>query len=1045
MSGACALIYQMVWTRELRLVFGASTAASSAVIAIFIAGLGWGGLWFGRRVERSGQPLAFYAALELGIAVLSALTPWLLEGVRWLYWASGGSLSLGIAGSTLLRLVLTTLVLGPPTWLMGGTLPAIARAIETDQDRARRGVALMYGLNTLGAVGGSALSTFVLLERLGSRNCLYVACGLNLAIALIARTVARAEQWQKLQGSGSPLPPTAASDSVSAEPLAPPTLVFASAALVGFAFFLMELVWYRMLGPLLGGSIFTFGLILAVALAGIGLGSAVYAMFFAQRRPSLLGFAISCALEAALIALPYALGDRIALWALLLRPLGGVGFGGMVFGWTLIAIAVVLPAALVSGFQFPMLISLLGSGRKHVGRHVGTAYAANTIGAIVGALAGGFGALPALGALGCWQLAAGALAVWGTGIALYTLLQKQARFASSAVFALALVTLLCFRALGPTAAWRHSPIGAGRVPSTGVDSPNSAMEFLTQQRRSIIWQTDGIESALAISIFDGIGFIVNGKSDGNARSDAATQVMGGLLGAALMPQVKHALVIGLGTGSTAGWLGQVPEIERVDVAEIEPAIKEVARLCANVNRDVLHNPKVHIQRGDARELLAVSRQRYDLIFSEPSNPYRAGVASLYTREFYQAVTERLSDNGLFVQWLQTYDVDSLTLRTVYATLSSVFPQVESWSGMNHDLFLVASAKPLQHDPDQLRARVNSQPFARAMAASWQTEGLEGFLSHFVADDSFARAAAASSDIINTDDRTPVEFGFARNTRGDPRIVAESFASAIRDRGANRPKLRGDPALDWGRIDFEREAFALILGDQPKGAHLTPEYQRRLEMLARWQQADFQSAVGIWAMVRGDVQPIQIERLALAEMFAYQLDPGALEEWLKPIERDQATEAELFRGLALLRVGRRDEALATITRGLIAYRTDPWPIPAQLARVLINLQLKAAEDPTLAQHFLNLLAEPFAVRVNESARERARINIAYQLGAQHPACVELFTGMEPLVSWTDALLDFRSACYAAHGHPLREKAQQDVARFRAQQPEAFSELGDRAEL
>jgi predicted membrane-bound spermidine synthase len=171
LSGFCALIYQVVWTRELRFVFGASTAASSAVVAIFIAGLGFGGMWFGRRVERSANPLRVYALLELAIAALTATTPLLLNGARALYIASGGSLRLGWGGATLVRLALAALVLGPPTFLMGGTLPAIARAVETERDRTRRRVALLYGLNTLGAVAGCALATFVWLEPSTATSC----------------------------------------------------------------------------------------------------------------------------------------------------------------------------------------------------------------------------------------------------------------------------------------------------------------------------------------------------------------------------------------------------------------------------------------------------------------------------------------------------------------------------------------------------------------------------------------------------------------------------------------------------------------------------------------------------------------------------------------------------------------------------------------------------------------------------------------------------------------------------------------------------------
>jgi predicted membrane-bound spermidine synthase len=347
-SGLCALIYQVVWTRELRFVFGASTAASSAVIAIFIAGLGFGGLWFGRRVERSAEPLEFYARLEFGIAAWCALTPALLALVRMLYVWSGGSVSLGDAGSTLVRLLLASVVLGPATFSMGGTLPAIARAVETDQDVARRGVALVYGVNTLGAVLGCALSTFVMLEHLGGRATLYVAVVLNALIALAARAVARKpnsesrpSRARRSRGRRSTAPTSRTAEAepeVSTERAAPPSLIYASAAVVGFAFFLMELVWYRMLAPLLGGTIYTFGLILTIALAGIGLGSAFYAALLSNRRFMLIGLALTCALEAVLIALPYALGDRVALWALLLRPRGDVVLSGLVYGWSVIAL-----------------------------------------------------------------------------------------------------------------------------------------------------------------------------------------------------------------------------------------------------------------------------------------------------------------------------------------------------------------------------------------------------------------------------------------------------------------------------------------------------------------------------------------------------------------------------------------------------------------------------------------------------------------------------------------------------------------------------------
>jgi hypothetical protein len=405
-SGACALVYQIAWLRELRLVFGASTAASAAVLAIFMGGLGVGSAWLGRRADAAAKPLSLYGNLELGVALAAALTPALVWLARTVYVAFGGSVVLGGFGSTVLRLVLSVLVLAGPTVLMGGTLPAAARAVEVEGDARRRAVALLYGANALGAVLGAFASTFVLLEVFGVRLTLWMACLVNVLVGVSARAMSRSMRAPVSSAEAG----TTSVSKRSAE--APRAFVLAAAAAVGFAFFLVELVWYRMLAPLLGGSSYTFGLILSVALLGIGAGGALYAAFGADRRATLFGFAITCALEAVLVAVPYALGDRVAVLALLLRPLGAVGFPGLVLGWAAITAIVAFPAAVLAGYQFPLLIALLGSGRREVGRDVGLAYAWNTAGAIAGSLAGGFGILPLLSAPGAWRRWPRGLRVW---------------------------------------------------------------------------------------------------------------------------------------------------------------------------------------------------------------------------------------------------------------------------------------------------------------------------------------------------------------------------------------------------------------------------------------------------------------------------------------------------------------------------------------------------------------------------------------------------------------------------------------------------------
>src|SRR4029079_2997658 len=321
----------------------------------------------------------------------------------------------------------------------------------------------------------------------------------------------------------------------------------------------------------------------------------------------------------------------------------------------------------------------------------------------------------------------------------------------------------------------------------------------------LVWDVDGRESSVALINASDYAFVVNGKVDGSARGDAGTQVMSGLVGAILHPDPRRALVIGLGTGSTAVWYGAIPSMERVDVVELEPAVLRVAAACAPVNRDVLHNPKVHIRIADAREVLLTTPDAYDLIFSEPSNPYRAGIASLFTQEFYRAAAARLRDRAIFGQWLPAYDVDSQTIRTIYATLGSVFPFVETCTTDSGDLLLVATKRPIAHDANALRRRVAQEPFHSGMSNAWRVESLEGFLGHFLARDTLARALGKDEE-LNTDDKTPIEFGFARGLRGKERFDMDQLQALARTRGEDRPAMSG---VDWNRYYAERATLPWV--------------------------------------------------------------------------------------------------------------------------------------------------------------------------------------------------------------------------------------------
>ncbi|MDQ3198429.1 MAG: fused MFS/spermidine synthase [Verrucomicrobiota bacterium] len=1030
-SGLAALAYQTVWLREFRLIFGSSTPASAAVLAIFMGGLGAGGLFLGGRADRQARPLRFYAQLEFLIALAAALSPFLIWLARAAYLAIGGSAEIGTLPATIVRLLLSTLVIGVPTFLMGGTLPAAGRAIETETDISRRRLALVYGTNTLGAVAGVLLATFYFLEHFGNHLTLWFACGLNLVVALGAFALSR---------STAPVQATAAAPrkskaSPNAEPKpAPLTLLLISAAVVGFAFLLMELVWYRMMGPLLGGTTFTFGLILAVALFGIGLGSASYSWFVGSNQPRLGAFALTCAAEAFFLALPYALGDRLAVLTLLLRPLGAFGFIGHVFAWTQIVSIVVLPAAFIAGVQFPLLIALLGKGRQNIGAQTGLIYACNTLGAIVGSLAGGFGLLPLLSATGAWKFTVVVLAL--LGIATWIVSLRHDRRVSSilAPAAITIVTLWMLTATGPTPAWRQSPIGAGRSEDTAVTSPNTREEWLRQARRYIIHQEDGVESCLGISVNGGISFLINGKSDGNSLYDASTQVMLGVLGATLQPEAKRSLVVGLGSGSTAGWLGAVPTMEHVDVVELERAVLKVAKMSALVNENVLTNPKVKVTIGDAREVLLTSRQQYDLIVSEPSNPYRAGIAGLYTKEYYEAAARRLRPTGMFLQFVQAYEVDSSTIRSIYASVTSVFPVVETWQLNGTDLLFIGSSQPMHYDADLLRERLTQEPFNRGFFDAWQVADVEGLFSHYVANSTFAtQMAREPGTVVNTDDRNFVEFGFARSVGRAKGFEIPLLREAAHRRKADRPLSLGG-TIDWQRVDSQNAAISLLGQTLPAPYSFLDQNQlRRVAAETAYIEGNVSSALQLWRSQPGEPDGPALAAM-VAELFGAVGEDDALKH-IATVRASSPTEADMLLGLLRFSQGRLTEATDALKVAFTAARRDPWPLRLVMIHSISVAEHIARQNPSLAPQLYDALEQPFALFAAESERRQALALIAAEIDRGHFSeySRKAIAAYEPDVPWDREFLRVRRDCYRALSDPRADLAERELAQFIANEP------------
>lgn len=1030
-SGFCALAYQMTWLREFRVIFGASTAATAAVLAIFMGGVGAGSIVLGKEVDRLRNPFRFYGQLEMFLALAAALTPLLLWLARLAYVALGGTPALGMMGGTCVRLLLAGVVLLTPTFLMGGTLPAVVKAAQIAEDARRQKAALLYGANTLGAVTGAMFSTFFLFEHLGNRLTLWSAAVLNLIVALAAI------QWARGAESEIPLQPAQESRQEPSPPRGQGRFVLGAAAGAGFVFFLMELVWYRMLGPLLGGSTFTFGLILAVALLGIGLGSLFYSLWGGRTPVSLQTFAVICALEALFIALPYALGDRLALLTAVLQPLGSLSFTARVAQWSVVSFIVVFPASVLAGIQFPILIALMGHGHQSIGSHVGRAYGWNTAGAIAGSLAGGFGLLPLLSAPGAWRLSAGLLVALAL-TSLYLGSRRSRRFFPALpILTASALALLALTATGPTAAWRHSPIGAGRVDLKQATA-NDQRRFLQSQRMALVWEAEGVESSLGLMGDNGYAFYVNGKSDGSARDDAPMQVLSGLLGAMIHPDPRRSLVIGLGTGSTAGWLADVRSMERVDVLELEPAIQRVAQACAPVNRNALRNPKVHLWFGDAREAMLVSAQKYDLISSEPSNPYRAGVASLFTREFYQAAANRLRAGGLFVQWVQAYEVDGAAVSTVYATLASVFPAVETWQAESSDLLFIASAKPIVYDTARMRQRLQEEPFSQAVAWIWRMTDLEGVFARFIANHNMAVAVSMNGTPVCTDDRNLLEFAFARTVGRETGFGVDSLCATAHERGFHHPNLSGED-LAWEKLP-DRQASAKLVDEEKQFRVIShdPAFQARCEAKLALARGNPVEAMNFWS--RQSQPPADLaELLLVAHGLAERGDQRAreyaqqLRVWL-PAEADGVLAHYHWRSENV------QEGFDAGLKSLSAFHSDPWPtkqaMESTLRLALVNAKRPGQQEQAL--RLFQMLETPFAVKLLEDKRMMARLELASHLDQSTGTrrIHDLLGNLGPNIPWTRPFLELRAAAFSQADGQRAVVARQELAEFEANEPQPF---------
>jgi len=660
LSGAVALIYQVLWTRQLGLVFGVTIQAASTVLACFMGGLALGSYLAGRWSDSMARPLRAFAVVEVLIAVSALLTPTLLGLADAIFISMVPSLDGSPVLTTITRVGLTALVLIIPAGLMGMTYPLALRAASRSADGIRRTASLLYAINTTGAIVGVLAGSLWLVPELGLSRTFLVAASVNALVALVAWLASRGE---------APIPHTpaapaaeAAANALVTEPLSDRArwMVLLVIALSGTVSLALEIIWFRILVFFLRPTTYAFASMLVAVLAGLAIGSYLVTPWLRRRAnwQAILGATeIAIGLTGLLSAFLLVRSHDVMIW---MFEAGTELAPPWDFVLPLIAAAAfaILPTAILLGAAFPMGLILWTTGGRQddarVGRRVGTLYALNVAGAIVGSLAGGFILIPALGAQASLVLIS-AIPLAG-GIILFWLARPRLRVPAVGLAAAAFVTIAT---LLPDV---FRDVVRGRYPG-----------------HDVLWHAEDAQATVSVArhgsqhvlLIDGM----HHASDGGGQVSYHRAI--GALAVAVHPDPREVLIVGMGGGTTAGGASILPNT-RTTVVELSPSVVAAASWFEKINRSILTNPNVTFTVADGRHFLKTTQQKFDIITADLMLPHLAGAASLYSADYYALARQALAPGGIMVQWIpaDTEFQHKLMLRSFL----DVFPHVTLWLG-----------------------------------------------------------------------------------------------------------------------------------------------------------------------------------------------------------------------------------------------------------------------------------------------------------------------------------------------------------------------------
>ncbi|MBX9571161.1 MAG: fused MFS/spermidine synthase [Candidatus Obscuribacterales bacterium] len=793
-SGLSSLIYQVIWTRQLVFVFGSTGFASATVLSAFMGGLALGSYYAGKYCDRMRNPFLWYGLLEGVIGLWALITPFLLGAALPLYKSFWSALHDNFLAFSLLRFFVVALILLPPTACMGATLPLLSRFVTSSLAIVGSRVGTLYSINTCGAVIGAVLAGFVLIPSMGLSATTISAAGMNFLLAVVVYALQKS--WAGSFGiptgkdgfslaadpaapaSDGATPPadlTAADTSASGEGAAakvlekeklPPHIFWTMAAFgaSGALAMMHEVGWTRALLLIIGSTTYAFTIMLATFLVGIFLGSLAMSRLADKVKDPLCWFsALQLGLCAAGLLSIY-LFNYLPYWNLVTNynyidnP-----DGGMIVRFLLTA-CVLLPVTLCLGAVFPLAVKVCTRDLERVGRSVGTLYSINTLGAIIGAFVAGFAIIPAVGSEQTLLWACAGSGIIG-GALLFAFGPKTgASRIIAGVLSLAILVWVCTtpQIWNLRMVTSSQKVRRGLVWNRKPPDPFDIWVKEVDKAFNILFWKDGIASNVAVIQFPDqqVSLLTNGHIDASTgRTDMSTQALLPTIPLLVKTGATEVGDVGWGSGTTMGYSLLFP-IKKMVCAEIEPAVIETSKWFHTVNLAPEKDPRLIINYNDGRNYMMATDETFDVITSEPSNPWQAGVCNLYTQEYFQVCHDRLKPGGIFAMWWQYNEVSSDNLSRVFSSLKKVFKHVVVFQVFTGDISAIASDEPIKINLKNVNQALQDPKLKQTLSLFTGINCAEDLPAKVcLSDDSITKIAAQFPP--NTDDKNHIEFDVAR--------------------------------------------------------------------------------------------------------------------------------------------------------------------------------------------------------------------------------------------------------------------------------------------